>query len=169
MANRIEDQILAAVGEHPFWRPYLEKHIVTNWSSARLHIGIFVEPFLTDVLVGRKTVESRFANRRIPPFSSIARGDVILLKASGGPVVGICYADAVWFYRLSAKSWAEIRDHFAQAMCAEDPAFWTKRQNCSFATLIRMSHVISLTSISYPKQDRRGWLIERPESEQLEL
>lgn len=161
--------MLTAVGQHPFWRTYLEEHIANNWAGARLHVAVFVEPFLSDVLAGRKTVESRFTTRRTPPFSSVSIGDVILLKASGGPIVGVCRVDAVWYYRLTAKSWAEIRERFARAMCAEDPAFWDSRQNRSFATLIRLSDVVAVDPLTYPKHDRRGWVVERPESDQLEL
>lgn len=167
--TEIENRVLTAVGEHPFWRAYLKTQISRNWAGARLHVAVFVEPFLSDVLQGRKTIESRFSSRRTPPFSSVSAGDVILLKASGGPIVGICRADAVWFYRTSAKSWGEIRDRFAQAMCAEDPAFWDARRNRSFATLIRLSDVLALSPLQYQKQDRRGWLIEQPKSDQLEL
>ena len=168
-ARALDVRVLDAVGEHPFWGPYLAERVVDGWKNCRLHVAVFVEPFLGHILTGRKTVESRFSSRRVPPFSSVPAGDVILLKVPGGPVVGLCRAETVWFYRLNPRSWGEIRDRFASAMCAEDPTFWVDRRTRRFATLIRIADVSPVPSIDYSKRDRRGWIVECPASEQLEL
>src|SRR5262245_49036942 len=88
-----------------------------------IHLAVFVEPFLTYLLDGQKTIESRFSAVRCPPYDRVATGDVLLVKRSGGPVVGVCEVSAIWSYLLDPKSWASIRRDFQDAMCAQDPEF----------------------------------------------
>jgi hypothetical protein len=167
--QRLDERLLEALRGHPFWDRYLSDRIAAEWRGSRLHVAVFVEPFLTYVLEGRKTIESRFSARRVAPFDKVATGDVIALKDSGGPLVGICRVDACWFYRMSAKSWAEVEKRFSRAMCAEDPMFWDDRRGKTFATLIRVSEPTSIRPVTFTKHDRRGWVIQLPTSEQLDL
>jgi hypothetical protein len=169
MSTGLDSRILAAVAGHPFWDPYLRERIATKWQGARLHIAVFTEPFLGHVLSGRKTIESRFSVRRTVPFGSVSAGDVIALKDSGGPLVGLCRVEAAWFYRLTARSWNELQQQFAGAMCAEDPRFWEERQGRTFGTLLQITDAAPIRAVSYPKRDRRGWVVELPSSNQLDF
>src|SRR3954452_24578662 len=81
--------------------------------SCGVHLAVFVEPYLGYVLDGSKTVESRFSVNRCAPFGKVRRGDIILLKRSGGGVVGIARVSVVWSYQLDEESWAGIRERFA--------------------------------------------------------
>jgi cytidylate kinase len=130
-------------------------------NTPSLHLAVFVEPFLGYILSGKKTVESRFSSVRFPPYGRVSRGDFVLLKASGGPVVGIAEVGAAWFYRLDAESWRTIRRDFAAAICAEDPAFWKSREKAEFATLMYVTRTKRLQPILWPKRDRRGWVVLR--------
>ncbi len=151
----------------PFWEGYLHQVPEHYYFPFALHLAILVEPYLQFILDGKKTVESRFSTRRYPPYKSVYRGDVILLKQSGGPIVGVCQVADAWFYHLDTTSWKTIKEEFAQAICAQDPLFWKDREHASFATLIRMKHVRSLMPIQYTKRDRRGWVILQAANEQL--
>lgn len=126
-----------------------------------VHLAVFIEPFLGHVLSGKKTVESRFSTVRFPPYGRVARGDLVLLKESGGPVVGIAEIGAAWFYRLTPDSWKTIRREFATALCAEDPEFWASRAHAEYATLMYVSRAKRLSPIDWPKRDRRGWVVVR--------
>ncbi len=162
----------------PDWRPLIDEiraalHGDVYWegrltglagSTAGLHLAVFVEPYLGYLLDGRKTVESRFAARRCPPYDRVRRGDILLLKRSGGPIVGLCEVTDVWFYQLDPDSWQSIRAEFAQALCAQDPAFWRARRAASFATLMRVAAVRALPAIPCSKRDRRGWVVLKPEA-----
>lgn len=130
--------------------------------TVAVHLAVFVEPFLRYVLEGRKTVESRFSVRPIPPYRSVAKGDVILLKRSGGPVVGMCEAAEAWDYVLDPTTWRSIRAEYAVALCAQDAIFWSQRQHARYATLIRIANVRRLeVPFEVPKRDRRGWVVFR--------
>jgi hypothetical protein len=123
-----------------------------------LHLAVLVEPYLGFVLEGRKTIESRFSIRPIPPYGCVEVGDVVLLKESGGPIVGAFTAASAWDYRLDPKSWDELRREFALALCAED-GFWEARAMAEYATLIGVAHACRLPPIAIPKRDRRGWVV----------
>ncbi|SRR6266702_8579539 len=150
-----------------FWEGYLNQVTGRHYFPFALHLAVLVEPYLQFILDGRKTVESRFSTRRFPPYKSVQRGDVILLKRSGGPIMGLCQVADAWFYQLDPTSWKTIQEEFAQAICAQDPIFWKDREHASFATLIRIKHVRSLMPIQYNKRDRRGWVILQDVNEQL--
>jgi hypothetical protein len=134
-----------------------------------LHLAILVEPYLSLILDGQKRVESRFSIHRSAPYGRLQRGDVVLLKRSSGPIVGACRAGAVWFYQLDTRSFGEIRNGFTEALCAQDPRFWSARAAASYATLVQLDDVCRLPPISIPKRDRRGWVVLRPRSEQRKL
>jgi hypothetical protein len=124
-----------------------------------IHLSVFVEPYLQWVLDGTKVIESRFSVNKCAPFEKIKKGDIILVKKSGGPIVAIAQAGTIWSYNLEASSWKEIKKTFTQALCAQDPKFWENRSSATYATLIKLENVISINPIFFPKKDRRGWVI----------
>jgi ASC-1-like (ASCH) protein len=134
-------------------------------SAFGLHLAIFVEPYLRYILEGKKTVESRFSERRVAPYESVRRDDVILLKKSGGPIVGLCQATDIWYYELDPQSWRNIRTGFSKMLCAQDPDFWNQRKSAEFATLIRLTNVLKINPFKYVKSDRRGWVVLKPVGE----
>jgi hypothetical protein len=127
-------------------------------NGAQLHLAIFVEPYLTFILEGKKTVESRFSSVRCAPYGNVSTGDLILLKKAGGPVSGICRVDSAWFYEVDRTSLKEIRREFAAQICAADSDFWSAREGKSFATLISLADVKKLPEFTVNKRDRRGWV-----------
>jgi len=130
----------------------------TNRNSRQLHLAIFIEPYLTFILEGKKTVESRFSSVRCAPYDKVRSGDTILLKKAGGPVSGICRVDSAWFYEVDQSSLKEIRREFAAQICPADPDFWSAREEKSFATLISLTDVRRLPEFPVGKRDRRGWV-----------
>lgn len=147
-----------AFGDDNYWAARLAAF---KQREIGLHLAIFVEPYLTYLLEGRKTVESRFSMRRYPPYGRVSPGDVVLIKKSGGPIVGVCEVGDVWHYRLDPHSWKELRQTFTNALCAQDPAFWKAREAASFATLMRVVSVRAVDPITFAKKDRRGWVVLR--------
>jgi hypothetical protein len=128
-------------------------------SNVGIHVAIFIEPYLSYVLSGRKTVESRFGMRRYAPYGKASRGDVIFLKRSSGPILGICEVEDIWFYHLDLASWQSIQKTFTEALCAQGPDFWRARSHASFATLMSITAIRPLPPIKYAKRDRRGWVV----------
>lgn len=134
-----------------------------------IHLAIFVEPYLQYIIKGKKTVESRFSVNRIAPFKRIFQGDLVLLKKSGGPVIGFCLVKNVWFYQLNPSTWNEIRNNFESALCIRDPQFWESKKDASYATLIELGEFNLFSSIKFQKQDRRGWVVLKPKTNNKKL
>lgn len=127
--------------------------------SSQLHLAIFVEPYLSFILEGKKTVESRFSSVRCAPYARVRSGDVILLKRAGGPVSGLCFVNSAWFYELDRNTLGEIRQKFSDQICPAESTFWTSREGTSFATLISLTDVKRVPEFSVHKRDRRGWVV----------
>lgn len=132
--------------------------VLKNERDVGIHLGVFVEPFLKAILDGRKTIESRFALNRTPPFDRVQAGDLILLKRSGGPVVGIALAGETNSFELDEGIMDSIRDRFAKQLFAEDDEFWSARAEKRYATLIEIDEVTSIETLNVEKRDRRGWV-----------
>jgi ASC-1-like (ASCH) protein len=137
-------------------------------TSSSLHLAVLVEPYLSFILNGSKTVESRFSVNRIPPHGRVQPGDSILLKGAGRPIVGICRAEYVWDYILDTDSWEEIRTRFSTPIRAQD-GFWESRRDARFATLIKIADLRRLPATPIGKRDRRGWVVLAAGSKQESL
>lgn len=135
-------------------------HALENESAVGVHLGVFVEPYLTFLLQGKKTIESRFSINKHAPFEQVQDGDLLVLKKSSGPVCGICRVAHVWFYRLDPSTWSEIQ-RYADKICMDDSAFWEKKKAASFATLMQVENVQRLEEFEIDKYDPRGWVVVR--------
>lgn len=165
----LAEQLRPAVRGQAVWEEVFESLVENKQCSYALHLAIFIEPYLSLILDGRKTIESRFARRRQAPYGCIAIDDVILLKRSGGPIVGICQASEVNFYERGSTSWESIRDRYADPLCATDPNFWTARETTLFASLIHIKRVCPVTpGVAYVKRDRRAWVVLQPAERQMQ-
>src|SRR5262249_124878 len=116
-----------------------------------------VPPFLDYILQGRKTVESRFGITRGLPFGRIKRGDLIVLKRSAGPVVGIARVSKSESMNLSEATWPRLWS-LPDQLCA-DEQFWSERRHKRYATIAFIDRVRALPAISVEKTDRRGWVV----------
>jgi hypothetical protein len=124
------------------------------------HIVIMREPYLTRVLSGEKTIESRFLRIRAAPFGRVAPGDLLLLKQVGGPVVAAASAVAVReFANLTPDQVLALIDRFGQEMRLEAD-FAARARLARYAVLIWIADVRPLAAPrSYAKRDRRGWVV----------
>ncbi len=150
---------LKAFGSGSPWHDRLSRALLDP--GVGIHLGVFVEPYLQAILDGRKTVESRFGRNRHAPFARVSPGDIILLKRSGGPVVGIAVAGRTDYYALDVETLSDIRRRFASRLFAEDDDFWSARADKRFATLIELADRVGIGTLFVEKRDRRGWLTYR--------
>jgi ASC-1-like (ASCH) protein len=152
------NELMAAVSGNEFWEMYLQSVLLSK--AARLHLAVLVEPYLSYIMEGSKTVESRFARTRGAPYRRVNAGDIVLLKRQSGGVEGLCCVADAWFYELESSSWKEILEKFGSAMRVSSQ-FLDSRNNAMYATLIRITEVLPLPSLRTQKRDRRGWVVLR--------
>lgn len=150
-------QLESAADRHPDWRK-LAPEINGTSLGAGIHIAVMIDPFLTYILDGTKTIESRFSKHLIAPYQRIHPGDLVFLKA--GPIVAAFRASTVECVGLTETERARLREDYSERICA-DEEFWAARADRNYATLIGISQVQRLTPLTVPKHDRRGWLVLR--------
>jgi hypothetical protein len=159
--------LLDRVRDHSFWGAYLGAKFAAE-DEIGLHLAVFTEPFLSLVLSGQKTLESRLSRCRIAPFDAISPGDVILVKAAGGPIRGVALAQRIWFFDLSSSPIRTLRERFGHGICA-DEEFWDRKHDAAFATIIEIAEPVSIEPLDCDKRDRRGWVTLRSRQSQLPL
>src|SRR4051794_21212088 len=98
-------QIRQELRDDSHWSRALAAHAARSFA---VHLAIFVEPFLSYVLEGSKSVESRFSTRQCAPLRRVSVGDIILLKAASGPVRGICEVSKTWYFDLESVPLANL-------------------------------------------------------------
>jgi hypothetical protein len=147
---------LEQVRGHDFWLTYLSD-ATRSTSRIGIHLAVFAEPFLSMVLSGAKTIESRFSRNRCAPYGEIGDGDIILLKEVAGPICGLAVARRIWCYDLVTEPIDRIRHRFGAGIGADDE-FWASRADALYATLIELDTPTSIAPVNCEKRDRRGWV-----------
>ena len=150
------DELLEQVDGHHFWQTYLADAFRPR-NRIGIHVAIFAQPFLSLVLSGEKTIESRFSRNRCAPYGEIGDGDIILLKEVSGPIRGLALARQIWCYDLGAEPLDRIRHRFGAGIGGDDN-FWALRADALYATLIELDAPASILPVRCDKRDRRGWV-----------
>jgi hypothetical protein len=122
-----------------------------------IHVAVFAEPFLSSLLEGKKTLESRFSMRRLPPYGYAQAGDLIAAKRTSGPVVAFCKVLRVKNLKINIASWRELRKKYAQDLCAPE-SFWHRDKLPAYGTLLWIGKVQKMEPVYVGKVDRRGWV-----------
>ena len=109
-----------------------------NGPSLGIHLAVFKEPFLSLVLSGKKKVESRFSIKKSSPYEKIKKGDVVILKESGGLVVGFFISGKVKFFNnLNTNTMKEIENTYSELACfGFDKNFWKTKSKTKYTSLI---------------------------------
>ncbi|MCB1103419.1 MAG: ASCH domain-containing protein [Opitutaceae bacterium] len=151
--------IRTRINGNAFWKARFESLVSKSGSTPRVHVAVFVEPYLQYIFNGTKTVESRFSVNRCAPFEQAAEGDIVLLKQSGGQLIGICQISHKWYYNMDPSKWKTIRDRFGGPLAITDASFWQRKRDACYASLFKISHVYRFEPLPFEKRDRRGWVI----------
>lgn len=129
-----------------------------------LHLAVLVEPYLGRILDGSKRIESRWSTGRFAPYGRVETGDVVLLKRSSGPVVGVftVYGRPSSYVLEGLTDVNFVRRAYGDQLGITDPAFWDAQQGKRYVTLIPVFGAHRLRQpIPIDKTDRRGWVVLR--------
>ncbi|MCS6800491.1 MAG: ASCH domain-containing protein [Chloroflexota bacterium] len=122
----------------------------------RHHLAVFAPQPLADILAGRKTIESRFARDRRPPYGRVAPGDLLWLKQSGGPLVGV--ATAAWVEEVANLTPDRVTELFERYPgILADPPYRAAKRSARFATIIGLTAVRPLDACVIAGRGRSGW------------
>ena len=124
------------------------------------HIAILHEPYLSRILNGEKTIESRWLKRRVAPYDHIRVGDIIYFKQASGPIVATAHAAEVWqFADLTPQQVDAILEQFGDELQL-DPDFADRARDQRYAVLIRLADVQQLSEpLFFRQRGRSGWVV----------
>jgi ASC-1-like (ASCH) protein len=150
LRKRIRPELQSLMRNEPEWTTRVAR-------APQIHLAVLVEPYLEYLFAGKKTIESRFSIHRIAPFEKVQQDDVVLLKRSGGPVVGLALVGKAEFFHLARSTWTEVKSYSLE-ICA-DAEFWRSRRNKRYGTLLHISAIVSMKPFQIDKADRRAWVV----------
>jgi len=135
----------------------LPESIYKNIKNCNLHLGIFTEPYLSLMLDGQKTIESRFSKRKMLPYNKITKDDIVLIKESCKNVVGYFTIKDIKFFDLNTTNIDIIKKEYNKELCVSED-FWTEKQNSKYATLIFIKEIHRLKPFKINKKGMSTWL-----------
>lgn len=125
------------------------------------HLAIFKGDSADFILSGKKTIESRFSTKKSVPYQAISAGDLVYMKPSGKEIIGEFRVKKVLFMDgLEKEDLIELKNRYGKQI-AMDEAWWEKKSNSKYATLIfigNVSHFLT-APLKIPKKDLRGWVV----------
>ena len=159
--GKLIEYLIKELSNNENWNIIIEK--LLHNSPIGIHLAIFNEPFLSLLLNGEKKIESRFSINRVPPFMKVTKGDVILIKEAGGPIIGLFVAGEVkYFQNLKPSLLIDIESKYGNLICTSyDDKFWEDRKTAKYATLINVEMIKDLPPFKDGKSDKTGWSVVR--------
>lgn len=122
-----------------------------------LHLGIFSEPYLTYMLEGKKTIESRFSKNKIAPYNQIETDDIVIVKKSGGDIIAYFTIKEILFFKLNEKVIDEIKIKYNKQLCV-DENFWNMKKNSNYATILFIDKIVKLKPFPIHKKRMQTWV-----------
>lgn len=125
------------------------------------HLAIFKGEAGELIISGKKTVESRFSQRKNPPFGVISSGDLVYIKPSGKDPIGQFKVKKVFFMDgLVPTDIKEIQLRYGRKIVA-DKEYWEAKKDSRFGTLIFIGECdpFITSPIKTTKKDLRGWVV----------
>ncbi|MDO8429102.1 MAG: hypothetical protein Q7S88_00550 [Candidatus Daviesbacteria bacterium] len=147
----------------------------------RRHLAIMHQSVIEAILLGRKTIETRFSKHRIVPFGAISVGDLVYLKPPGKEIEGQFRVKKVYTYDGLTTSdvekiFTEFKSEIATGDQDFDRGYLIQKRGSLFGTVIfigdserfinlaiisrALNSRANITSpIKITKSDRRGWVV----------
>lgn len=135
----------------------LSQEELNKMTKSNIHLGIFTEPYLTYMLEGKKTIESRFSKNKILPYNEISKNDIVIVKKSSGNVVAYFTIKEVLFFNLKETPINEIKNKYGKELCVEEN-FWLSKKDSNYATLIIIDNIVKLNPFHINKKGMQIWI-----------
>jgi hypothetical protein len=101
-----------------------------------VHLAVIGAPYAAAILLGTKTIESRFTRTRRVPFGRVSAGERISFIARKAGLIVTATAERVEsFAGLTPLQVEAIRSAYGAAIGATD-AYWRAKRDCRFGTLV---------------------------------
>lgn len=130
---------------------------IKAFHDSHIHVAIMVEPYITKIMKGEKTIESRFSQNKIVPWKKVFPGDIIIIKRSGGGFEAVFEAGEVISKEiLFPGEVKQIKKDFNDRLCIEDD-WWERKFKSRYATLISITHLLKIEPFVIKFKNRQAW------------
>jgi dephospho-CoA kinase/ASC-1-like (ASCH) protein len=154
--NKYLFDLVGSIG-NSYWKEKFRKD-----KDAKIHLAVMVQPYLSRILSGEKTIESRFSINMIAPFNRIKKGDIVVLKKSGDSVVALFEAGNIECFELNSRNdLIKIKEKYNDRLMIED-IFWEEKISSRYATLIDIQELLLLQPFKINKTSRTAWMTIGP-------
>lgn len=104
--------------------------------GGNVHLAVIDPRYASAILMGLKTIESRFTRTRRVPFGQVSAGERIYFVARRAGLIVTAVAERVESFEglTPARLEAIAREHGAAIGATE--AYWTAKRGCRYGTLI---------------------------------
>ena len=130
------------------------------------HLAIFSPEAVKQILSGKKTIETRFSQKKIAPFGVVGKGDLVYMKPPGKDIVGrFTVKKVISIEGVDKEDFLEIQSKYGSLVSLGeqtlDKAFFDSRTSANYCTIIFIGNVEQfITSpIKIAKSDLRGWMV----------
>lgn len=124
-----------------------------------LHLAIFSSGFISKIFTGKKTYDGRFSKIRCMPFETIEKGDLVLMKKSGGPIVGYFVAGKVRFFKDLTQNKLEgiVKSYWDKLVLTHE--FWKLKKDSKYLSLIEITRPTKFRMpVLVKKKSLSGWV-----------
>src|SRR3989344_3284209 len=124
------------------------------------HLAILDKEAVDAIFDGRKKIEGRFSQIKIPPYGKVSAGDVVLMKMPGEKIVGQFLVGKLLSYdHPTPQDMEELKKKYAKEL-ALPTAFWFDHEKINYATLMFIKTVTKfIIEPVVKKKDLRGWMV----------
>jgi ASC-1-like (ASCH) protein len=130
------------------------------------HVAVFNNEAIQAIFKGKKSVESRFSQKKIAPFGTVKVGDTIYIKPPGKEIMGqFKVKKVISFDGIEEEDWQLIKQKFGKKISlgskAADEKFYSSHKDAKFGTLIFIGNIEQFIAspIRLQKSDLRGWMV----------
>ncbi len=128
-----------------------------------VHIAIVDMPTIKKIVLGTKTIESRFSKNRIKPHGMVNADDLVLLKSSGSGIFGYFFVDHT--ETLTNFDILDVKEQYNDKIVASDD-FWNRKVNAQYASLMYCKEpAMAESGIYFKRTGMDGWIILPQNSE----
>lgn len=124
------------------------------------HLAIFTPEAVESIFSGKKKIEGRFSQIKIPPFLKVSAGDIVLMKISGQRIIGQFIVDRVLYFDRPQKEELEYLKRKYASSLSLPKTFWLDHERVNYVTLMFIKFVSKfLVAPEIAKRDLRPWVV----------
>ncbi|OGD89644.1 hypothetical protein A3D07_01010 [Candidatus Curtissbacteria bacterium RIFCSPHIGHO2_02_FULL_42_15] len=124
------------------------------------HLAIFNVGDAAKIFSGKRKIEGRFSQIKIPPFAKVSKGDIVLVKVGGEKITGQFIVDRVlYFDHPRQEEFNQIKRKYGKDLSLS-ATFWLDKEKVNYVTLMFVKSVTKfIVAPQINKKDLRPWVV----------